>query len=352
MAFHSATVTGSASNALGGSTVTIEAAIVPTGRALHVGDVDPRPVISVTKVAAGAEYKLALPVTDLVKSYAAVDGGTVNIELTSSGARSSQSTIAPFTLVAPSGERAAGEGAAGASLVATTGAAHWAAPVAHPLDTFPVPCSYTVKATQANNAEVAIFNSRTDESGSVSYGKKADSTIGVSFEQGGDGGNGADGSIGVSNSLGASVSQSYGPMTSNYVLTAFQGAQETRNPPPSGNEFCDNAAMEIRATGWIGGIDKGNPIPAGSSHQYKCATVVNNVTTYFGRNSHFTRDSSAAVDIDAGFTIFGTGLFTKSGYSSDTELHWSMGSEYAHHWFCGTVKPPTTSQIVWNGPNT
>jgi len=97
-------------------------------------------------------------------------------------------------------------------------------------------------------------------SDSAGYGPSLMSTVGpvlVDEPIGGSNGNGADGTTTINDSLGASVSQDYGALTNNCVLSKFQAVHEYRNPAPSGQEHCDNPSEVIRASAWDGGITEG-----------------------------------------------------------------------------------------------
>jgi hypothetical protein len=339
---------------LGGSAVVVSAIGMPTGRPLKVGAVIHPLSLGTVSVKPGATFSLRLATPRRAEVLARRNGGILNVVLDAHGSnRQRFSSLAVSMRSTAASNRPAADVQYGS---AGTSGKRWGPAVdAGPDDTFPYHCSYTVKARRDTTGRVGQVTSWRNEHGSFDYGQSADSDISVDISGSGTGHwTSAGYTVHIGNSTSTSSVQTtvFGAKFHNYVLSDFSVAKELRNPPPNGRYFCDDAGPYIsQTTAWLGGKAVGRTI-ASAPLWGNCPKKITATSVDEGRGGSWTRESNAAGVLSAGISAFGASMSIRSGYSKNVTTKWILGNHYAHHWFCGRSKPPSTTGYVMAGPNT
>lgn len=181
---------------------------------------------------------------------------------------------------------------------------------------------------------VGELHTVTDLSGTFSYGRTANSSIGVGVSSDGGGTWSVSGTAAVSNTLGATVLQ--GNQAANWgkqLKTQFHYLKQ--------RFYCVawTSYYRVIASQWDGGMQIGNDVSSGDNHpnQWK--------QPYPGQ-SQFTRSSGSAYNYSGAVCVLGVCLNASSGFSTNVELHWTNTSQTTTRYLYGNNGYPTVSTII------
>jgi hypothetical protein len=188
-----------------------------------------------------------------------------------------------------------------------------------------------------------LNNAYRDTRSSFTYGRSADSDIGVAVAFVG-GNFSIEGSTHVSNSSGARITHPARGPYAKLVLSSFTYGKYRLDYHPDSGRCKRQDKVRVRAERWNGGVYT-QPSPGRTLR-----VCGRHAPPYYG-GDEFQRDSSSAVTWSNGVTVFGIGLSVRSGFSRfvQTLFHFG-GSRRKRHVLCGDGGlPATTAYRIFSG---
>lgn len=208
----------------------------------------------------------------------------------------------------------------------------------------PPQCSKTytpITAEQTDLTTMGELHSAAGEAEDFTYGKTADSDIGVGFSSGGSGWS-INGTVHVGNSLSTSVTAHIGADEGHREDTqmGFKKYDVTWTP-----SWCAAESTQIRSTGWNGGRYTGTD---NHSLDHQCGTYpAANVQNYQGVGS-WMRDSGSMVTFSGAVSAFGVSLTAQSGWSSHVQSNF-IQTAGGNHYYCGSNGSTLDANRVFAG---
>lgn len=175
--------------------------------------------------------------------------------------------------------------------------------------------------------DIGEYHSPNDSWGHFTYGRSADSDIGVGFAQTGQGWH-VSGSVHVGNTNSSNVGWQKGSNVGRRLQSQFKYMLyrwvSCVNPDKT-------VSHEINAQAWTSGARNGQKNGALDNH---CDN--SRFKAVFGKGTHFDRTSNTAVTFNGAVSIFGASLTAQSGYSTWVQSHWNFGDRTKAHVLCGS----------------
>jgi Concanavalin A-like lectin/glucanases superfamily len=193
---------------------------------------------------------------------------------------------------------------------------------------------------------IAELHAWADTTVTFTYGRTADSTIGVGYSRNGSTGWSLSGSQHVSNNASAR-SPSYGPAYGKVERGQFNYQKyKILNT-------CSGITYKVAPTVWTGGIDNGGAnVAAADGHCLDSDYAGKRASWDGGSGAAFDTTREKAATYGAAVTVFGAQLSARSGFSSNVHIHWHFVTPGVTHWLCGSNNVPALAAIVYAGPNT
>jgi hypothetical protein len=210
----------------------------------------------------------------------------------------------------------------------------------------PPPCTYkTTLITQEDDYQpVGEFHAWTDTTGKFTYGKTADSDVGVGVAYNG-GSWSVSGSAHMGNSDEFAVSWNRGPSFGKQLKSGYHFVRERLMPDAGSSPSCSRTDR-IRGTKWITGAVDGTDVSSWdgpSAYGNRCSGC----GAVFGANTGADRNTGNSYTYTAGVQAFGVGLNIKSGFSSYVRIHWNFGSARTSHYLFGRDAAPNSAKIIY-----
>ena len=206
-------------------------------------------------------------------------------------------------------------------------------------------CGYvqSIDGSTISWTKVGELHNSGDASARFSYGRTADSTIGVGYSTGSTGPWSLDGTAGVSNTN--SVTETQHVPTGQWPNQGYQLLSKFSYERIYFQSACgDNVNFPpyylVKPTAWDGSMITGQNVSTEPSpnSQYVDAQ---------GPNTGFVRNSGTAFDYRNAFNAFGASLTAQSGFSTNVQEQWHFYNYTQYLW--GNNGFPTVSSIIYAG---
>jgi hypothetical protein len=172
------------------------------------------------------------------------------------------------------------------------------------------------------------------QAASFSYGKRADSEIGVAA-RGTDGPWSLSGTFHIANAQSAAISQRANSGEHLLVRSRFMYDRY--------EYFCPSGRREkVVPREWFGDVQ------AEATAVLGCANTPEIRRGHYSSASGFDRDSQKATRWQGAVQVFGASLTAQSGYSQFVQSHWTFGSQ-PDHLLCGDNGPPARASRIFAG---
>jgi hypothetical protein len=197
---------------------------------------------------------------------------------------------------------------------------------------------WEVKYRDWNFTAVGELHTASDSTGKFTYGRTADSDIGVAFSDSG-GPWYLSGSAHAGNSLSASVSLSAGANFGHRIISTFNYAQLWFVADCFEGNDLYMGHREVEVDTWRGSI----------TSDYDWSSLDNHRNAYwniFGKGAGFSRTTTDFVKYSGAVSIWGASLTAKSGASTFVKESWTFGSaQNAHYLYGNDNTPPYAHRI-------
>jgi hypothetical protein len=202
-------------------------------------------------------------------------------------------------------------------------------------------CWSDLIATWSGYTIIGELHTWTDETATWTYGRTADSDIGVGISYDGKAWK-QTGSFHVGSTNASSVTKSAGSRYGRLLASKFQFKKyQLIGYCP----FLPN--YEITPTRWLSGLVEGAYV---RNYDGYCGSYYKAHATEFGRNTSWTRDDKAYATFSAAVTAFGVvSLTARSGLSTNVKMTHTFGSAYAPHRLCGNDNDILRAHRVFAG---
>jgi hypothetical protein len=205
-----------------------------------------------------------------------------------------------------------------------------------PADAPDAGCSVFVLDSQDVQNVVGEVHTGSDMTAKLTYGKTADSDMGVGFSS--DGSRWAlSGTVHVGNSESTAETWNHGEEYGHRELSEFHWQKRKVGCPVGGDHY------DIVATAWNAGAVNGADI---HSYDHQCKTTYDAYKIAQAPGTEFDRQDADFVtwSIDTG--AFGIGLSAKSGASTFVHIHYAFNQPAGIRYICGSdAKPPDAHRI-------
>lgn len=298
------------------------------------------------RATAGPDGRFTISASDpAALSRLAGPDGWLDLDVEADTPRSSGSTVFSRRVRVAAGTAASASMPANAPFLrvaareVTPGGAHTA--------TAPGPCGdnaspkVTKLASQSSPTVIGeLNNAYRDTTARFSYGRQADSDIGVGVSVAG-GPFSVEGSVHIANDNSVSVAQNAPGRFARKILSDFRyGKYRKHFRTPR----CPDQTM-VKAEEWLSGIS--------NRKQRRTINVCRRGSSSpsFAGRSEFHRNTKRAVTWAGGASVFGAGLTVRSGFSRNVQTSFTFGgSTRRGHVLCGSGgRPPTTAKRIFSG---
>jgi hypothetical protein len=236
---------------------------------------------------------------------------------------------------------AASPGTERISLVAAEAVPH--APV-------PPPCRVVRRliSTDSAYARVGELHLTQDETGTFTYGERADTTVQVKVQLTAGGPWTAGGGVEIGNSRQSSVTWRKPSSNGRVLSTAFTFKKYKVDHGPPG--ICDRGDYwQIRATQWEGGAGLEEYVHGFDNH---CDDAFRENARHFAPGVSYSTGTQQAIKWSFGVLVFGIGLSTTSGFSQWVTHTWRFGDNWRWYHLCGPGNVPNVAARIFSGPAT
>jgi hypothetical protein len=209
------------------------------------------------------------------------------------------------------------------------------------------PCTWNWVKSWTAYDRIGELHAASDVKGTFSYGRTADSDIGVGFKYNNNGWT----QSGTAHVGTTSSGESGFSLVSNFhshIKSQFGHAEyEYRADGACPGTGARYTARRVVPGNWLGGAVTGASFP-----NWHCNDPDHGgrYPTNFGRGATFARSTGRAVRWSGGveLPIAGLNLSMQSGYSNNVDLKWQMGRSRAVYELCGMDGYPTQSSIIYS----
>jgi hypothetical protein len=202
--------------------------------------------------------------------------------------------------------------------------------------------------TDSAYARVGELHLTQDETGSFTYGERADTTVQVKVQLSAGGPWTAGGSVEVGNSRQSSVSWPKRSSNGRVLTTSFTFKKYKVDYRPHG--VCDHKDYwEIRATQWEGGAGLEEYVHNFDNH---CDDAFRRHARHFAAGVSYSTGTQRAVTWSFGVLVFGVGISTTSGFSRWVTHDWRFGDNWRWYHLCGPGNFPNVAARIFSGPAT
>jgi hypothetical protein len=214
----------------------------------------------------------------------------------------------------------------------------------------PPPCHPVRRllSTDSAYARVGELHLTQDETGSFTYGERADTTVQVKVQLSPGGAWTASGGLEVGNSRQSSVSWPKSSSNGRVLSTSFTFKKYKVDYQPNG--MCDRLDYwEIRATQWEGGAGLEEYVHDFDNH---CDDAFREHARHFAAGVSYSTGTQRAITWSFGVLVFGIGLSTTSGFSRWVTHDWRFGDNWRWYHLCGPGNFPNVAARIFSGPAT